>query len=86
LSDTTNVTRRSLREWLADQWTRFEVWRFMRASVEVNVRQACGHRTNIRLLRKGIEYRLAAYESSTCAECTFYRCMAELRARRGGRG
>lgn len=72
---------------LTDLWTRFEVWRFVRASAEVNVRRSCGHRETTRLLRKGIEYRLAAYRSSPCAECFFYECMAELRvmAEKGGR-
>jgi hypothetical protein len=68
-----------VKEWLADLRTRFDVWRFVRASIEVNVRQACGHRMSLRLLRKGIEYRLASYRSEPCSECRFYRCMAELR-------
>ena len=76
--------RRSLREWLADQWTRFEVWRFVRASVPVGVWRSCGHREETRLLLKGLSDRLAVYRSTPCAECGFYAAMAELRDK--GRG
>jgi hypothetical protein len=68
-----------MRDWLANLWWRFEVWRFVRGSDEVNVRRSCGHQETLRLLRKGIQYRLAAYRSSPCSECNFYACMAEAK-------
>jgi uncharacterized protein (DUF2225 family) len=73
---------RRLWTWIHDRWGwRVGVWWFVRRSVEVNVRRSCGHREQIRLLRKGLDMRLSVYRASPCPECNFYAVMKEFRER-----
>ena len=75
-----------MREALDDLRLRLEVWWFTRRSVEVQVRRACGHTEDIRLLRRGLQWRLVAYRATQCSRCKFLECMAELKAKNSWTG
>ena len=60
-------------EWLENLKIRFQVWRFERRAIEMDIVRSCGHIEHGEVLPEWIEPR----RNSPCLECVFFSSMSE---------